>query len=63
MNLKLETSLRGTPNDNDLVEINGILTYRIGKLIQQKLSALTGRTSARDLHDVIYLYEHFPAET
>ncbi|MCK9504562.1 MAG: nucleotidyl transferase AbiEii/AbiGii toxin family protein [Porticoccaceae bacterium] len=60
MNLKLETSLRGTPNDNDLVEINGILTYRIGKLIQQKLSALTGRTAARDLHDVIYLYEHFP---
>jgi predicted nucleotidyltransferase component of viral defense system len=59
INLKLEASLRGTPDDNDLVEINGIITYKIGTLIQQKLSALTGRTAARDLHDVIYLYEHF----
>jgi predicted nucleotidyltransferase component of viral defense system len=59
VNLKLETSLRGTPDDNDLTEINGILTYKIDKLIQQKLSALNGRTAARDLYDVIYLYENF----
>ena len=59
INLKLETSLRGTPNDDDLVELNGILTYKIEKLIQQKLRALNGRTAARDLHDVIYLYENF----
>lgn len=59
INLKLETSLRGTPNDDDLVQLNGILTYKIEKLIQQKLRALNGRTAARDLHDVIYLYENF----
>ena len=59
INLKLETSLRGTPNDEDLVELNGILTYKIEKLIQQKLRALNGRTAARDLHDVIYLYNNF----
>lgn len=59
INLKLETSLRGTPNDDDLVELNGILTYKIERLIQQKLRALNGRTAARDLHDVIYLYENF----
>ena len=59
INLKLETSLRGTPKDEDLIELNGILTYKIEKLIQQKLRALNGRTAARDLHDVIYLYEHF----
>ena len=59
INLKLETSLRGTPNDDDLVELNGILTYKIEKLIQQKLRALNGRTAARDLHDVIYLYDKF----
>ena len=59
INLKLETSLRGTPDDDDLVQLNGILTYKIEKLIQQKLRALNGRTAARDLHDVIYLYEHF----
>jgi predicted nucleotidyltransferase component of viral defense system len=59
INLKLETSLRGTPNDDDLVELNEILTYKIEKLIQQKLRALNGRTAARDLHDVIYLYDNF----
>lgn len=60
ISLKLETSLRGTPDDNLLTELNGILTYKIDQLIKQKLSALNGRTAARDLHDVIYLYEHFP---
>lgn len=59
INLKLETSLRGTPDDNDLKELNGILTYKIQKLIQQKFRALNGRTAARDLHDVVYLYETF----
>jgi predicted nucleotidyltransferase component of viral defense system len=59
INLKLETSLRGIPDDDDLIEFNGILTYKIQKLIQQKLRALNGRTAARDLHDVIYLYENF----
>ena len=59
INLKLETSLRGTPDDNHLTELNGILTYKIDQLIKQKLNALNGRTAARDLHDVVYLYEHF----
>jgi predicted nucleotidyltransferase component of viral defense system len=62
IHLKLETSLRGTPNDEDLTELNGILTYKIDKLIQQKLRALNGRTAARDLHDVIYLYEQYPGD-
>ena len=59
INLKLETSLRGTPDDNDITEINGILTYKINELIRQKLRALNGRTAARDLHDVVFLYENF----
>jgi len=59
VNLKIETSLRGTPDDKDITEINGILTYKISVLIKQKLSALQGRTTARDLHDVIYLYETY----
>lgn len=58
-NLKLETSLRNTPDDDDIVEINGILTYQISCLIQQKLGALKGRTAARDLHDVVYLYINY----
>jgi len=59
VSLKLETSLRGTPDDNHLTELNGILTYKIDQLIKQKFGALNGRTAARDLHDVIYLYENF----
>ena len=59
VNLKIETSLRGTPNKADIVVINGILTYRISKLIQQKLAALKARTAARDLHDVVFLYNNF----
>lgn len=57
--LKLETSFRNIPHDDDVVEINGILTYKINYLITQKLGALKGRTAARDLHDVIYLYEKY----
>ncbi|RKX38137.1 MAG: hypothetical protein DRP64_16175 [Verrucomicrobia bacterium] len=59
MTLKIETSLRGTPDDNDIVEINGILTYKVSVLIEQKLRALQGRTTARDFHDVSFSYEHF----
>ncbi len=59
VNLKIETSLRSTPDDKDIIELNGILTYKVSVLIKQKLSALQGRTTARDLHDVVFLYEHF----
>lgn len=59
INLKIETSLRTTPEDNELIELNEILTYRISILIKQKLRALQDRTTARDLHDVIFLYGAF----
>lgn len=59
ISLKIETSLRGTPDDNDITELNGILTYKVAVLIEQKLRALQGRTTARDFHDVSFLYEHF----
>ena len=58
-NLKLETSLRDAPDEKDLIEKHGILTYKINRLINHKISALNGRTAARDLHDVIYLYENY----
>ena len=59
INLKIETSLRGTPDDKDIIELDGILTYKIAVLIKQKLSALRGRTTARDFHDVCFLYDNF----
>lgn len=59
MSLKIETSMRGTPDDSDVVEIDGILTYKVEVLIRQKLGALQGRTAARDLHDIIFLFDHY----
>jgi predicted nucleotidyltransferase component of viral defense system len=59
VNLKIETSLRGTPDDKDIIELNGILTYKVSALIKQKLRALQGRTTARDFHDVVFLYANF----
>ncbi|RLA51940.1 MAG: hypothetical protein DRQ98_10895 [Gammaproteobacteria bacterium] len=59
INLKIETSLRGTPDDKDIIELNGILTYKVFVLIKQKLRALQGRTTARDFHDVVFLYGNF----
>lgn len=64
--LKIETSYRDGFSDKDTVEINGIKTYKISKLIEQKISALKNRTTARDLYDVNFLIskyaEHFSNE-
>jgi predicted nucleotidyltransferase component of viral defense system len=57
--LKIETSMRGTPDENELVYINEILTYKMSALIKQKLAALQGRTTARDLHDVIFMFDRY----
>lgn len=60
--LKIETSFRQPPNANDIVEIDGIKTYRIGALISQKMGALVGRTKARDLYDVAFLTRNYRTE-
>ena len=53
--LKIETSFRTNPPD-DLVEIvNGIRTYKIESMIEQKIAAVENRTQARDLYDLDYL--------
>jgi predicted nucleotidyltransferase component of viral defense system len=59
INLKIETSLRGTPDNKDITERNGILTYKVSVLIKQKIGALLGRTTARDFHDIAFLYANF----
>lgn len=53
--LKIETSFRHSPSPDTVVIINGIRTYTIGTLIDQKIDALIGRTAARDLYDVAFL--------
>ena len=64
--LKIETSYRDGFTEDDTVIINGIKTYKINKLIDQKISALENRTTARDFYDVTFLLskysEHFSNE-
>ncbi len=53
--LKVETSFRAQPSV-DLVEtVNGIRTYKIEHMIEQKIAAMQNRTQARDLYDLEYL--------
>ena len=61
-NLKIEVSYRTGFDEADIALVDGIKTYRVGKLIDQKLSALEGRTAARDLYDVAFLAERYPNE-
>lgn len=53
--LKVETSFRDTPDQADIVILEGIKTYTAPALIDQKIGALIGRTKARDLYDVVFL--------
>ncbi len=57
--IKVEVSHRTTPKKQDISLINGILTYKVDVLIDQKLGALQGRTAARDLHDVVFLFSNY----
>lgn len=60
--LKIETSFRQSPPPETVVVLDGIQTYRVSSLIDQKLAALTGRTKARDLYDVVFLARTYWAE-
>jgi predicted nucleotidyltransferase component of viral defense system len=53
--LKIETSFRQAPNEEQTTIIDGIRTYTISTLIEQKIEALINRTAARDLYDVAFL--------
>lgn len=53
--LKIEVSHRPATDTKSVCVMNGILVYTIDELIRQKLSALSHRTTARDLHDLVFL--------
>ena len=53
--LKIETSFRNAPSEGQTTTIDGIRTYTISTLIDQKIEALLHRTAARDLYDVAFL--------
>jgi predicted nucleotidyltransferase component of viral defense system len=57
--LKIETSFRAKPTELDICMVDGIKTYKIEKLIEQKVNALANRTAARDLYDVAFLMRQY----
>ena len=57
--LKIETSFRTHPDESRVTVIDGIRTYTIATLIEQKTDALTNRTAARDLFDVAFLAKNY----
>lgn len=58
--LKIETSFRNPPADEHVKVIDGIRTYPIGELLEQKLNALENRTTARDIYDISFLTRSYP---
>ncbi len=57
--LKVEVSCRDQIAADDVILRDGIRTYAVSRLIEQKLNALEGRTAARDLYDLSYLARSF----
>ena len=53
--LKIELSSRSEPNPDDIVIVDGIRTYRIPALFDQKMDAAANRIRARDLFDIGFL--------
>lgn len=61
--LKVEVSCRdASAAADDVTEIAGVRTYRVSRLIEQKLNALENRTAARDLYDVHFLARRYAAD-
>ncbi len=57
--LKIETSFRTPPTEEQTTVIDGIRTYSVGTLIAQKINALEHRTAARDLYDIAFLTRQY----
>jgi len=60
--LKIEVSYRQGQqiDEDDVVTVDGIRTYRIEKLTGLKIDAFASRTKARDIFDVSYHLERHP---
>lgn len=53
--LKIETSFRSPPAAADVETVDGIRTYRVGAITDQKLTAAEARTAPRDLFDLAHV--------
>ena len=57
--LKVETSFRDVSPDAEVVEAQGIRTYAISTIFEQKLDALANRDAPRDLFDLAHMAERY----
>lgn len=57
--LTIETSFRNDPDPDHVETVNGIKTYKVERIFDQKLEAAENRTSARDLYDLAHLVENY----
>lgn len=57
--LKVELSFRNIPQADDIEIVDGIRTYKIPALFDQKMNAADDRTKARDLYDLGFLAESY----
>lgn len=57
--LKVELSSRTVPQANDITVVDGIRSYKIPALFDQKLNAADDRTKARDLYDLGFLADSY----
>lgn len=57
--LTVELSSRKRPRLEDVVVVDGIRTYRIAALFDQKMNAADDRTKGRDLYDLVFLAESY----
>ena len=57
--MNVDLSFRTIPDEQNIVVVEGICTYKIAAMFDQKMSAVTGRTAARDLFDLGFITTRF----
>ncbi len=57
--LNIDLSFRESPNEDDVVVIDGIRTYSVTAIFDQKMRASVGRTRARDLFDLGFIADNY----
>ena len=57
--MNVDMSFRTVPSEDDIIVVNGIRTYKVTSIFDQKLSAAKGRTVARDLYDLAFLASEY----
>ena len=57
--LKVETSFRAQPKDENIEVVNGIRTYDVAQMYDLKMNAIDNRTEARDLYDLAHLLRFY----